>query len=226
MDKTQPSYTAFVGFDVSKETVTAYHSQTDQTALIDNTPAAIGRYLRHLNQHCLAICEPTGGHEAVLLEALAEEDIPTHRADARKVKAFIRSLGIHGKTDAIDARALAIYGQERHTRLPLWQIPAAKVRELSALVGRRQELVCLWAAEKNRFQAPVAPGRVKTSCRRLIRLIGQEIADLEAAIQRLIKADDTLRQTHKVLTSIKGVGPVVATTLIATMPELGNLPRR
>ncbi len=58
MDKTQPSYTAFIGFDVSKETVTAYHSQTDETVDIDNTPAAIGRYLRHLDQHCLAICEP------------------------------------------------------------------------------------------------------------------------------------------------------------------------
>ena len=69
-------------------------------------------------------------------------------------------------------------------------------------------------------------GRVKTSCKRLIRLIGQEITDLEAAIQQLIKADDTLRQTQKVLTSFKGVGPVVATTLIATMPELGSLTRR
>ncbi len=58
MDKTQPSYSAFVGFDVSKETVTAYHSRTGQTVDIENTPAAIGRYLRHLDQHCLAICEP------------------------------------------------------------------------------------------------------------------------------------------------------------------------
>ncbi len=155
-----------------------------------------------------------------------DRDIPAHRADARKVKAFIRSFGIHGKTDAIDARALATYGQERHTRVPLWQIPAAKARELSTLVARRQELVDLRTAEKNRLQAPVATGRIKTSCRRLIRLIGQEIVDLEAAIQRLIKADDTLKQTQKILTSVKGVGPVVATTLIATMPELGSLTRR
>ena len=50
MDKTQPSYTTFVGFDVSKETVTAYHSQTGQTVDIDNTPAAIGRYLKALDR--------------------------------------------------------------------------------------------------------------------------------------------------------------------------------
>ena len=112
MEKTQSVYEYFIGFDVSKDSVAAHNSRTGITEDIENDPLSLRRYVKQLDGDCLAICEPTGRYEAALLDALVATGIPAHRADARKVKAFIRSLGIYGKTDAIDARALAEYGKD------------------------------------------------------------------------------------------------------------------
>lgn len=230
MENTQIIYTYFAGFDVSKNTVTVHNAQTGITEDIDNEPAALRHYIKKLNGKCLAICEPTGGYEAALLDALVAANIPAHRADARKVKAFIRSLGIHGKTDAIDAKALADYGEERYQRLSLWSAPDVIRQELQALVARRQELTALQTAEKNRCQAPLAgrpSGRhVKASCKRMLKLIAEEIRKAQEAITVIINADDRLQEIETVLRSVKGIGPVVASTLIASLPELGTLSRR
>ena len=207
MKNTKTLYQTFIGFDVSKDTVTVYHSGTKGTVDIENTSGALRRYIRQLNRQCLAICEPTGGYEAALLQALLACNIPVHRADARKVKAFIRSLGIHGKTDAIDAKALAAYGKERQTRLPLWQGKQEKQQELTMLVARRQDLTSLRRAENNRAKAPTVSNRVKTSCRRLITLIETEIREIEAAIQAIIKADDMMTKRYNSFTSFTGIGP-------------------
>lgn len=226
MHETQVPYRSFIGFDVSKDSITSYHSGTGQIEEIANTSQALGRYIRSLDRHCLAVCEPTGGYEGALLDGLAQAGVPTHRADARKVKAFIRSLGIHGKSDSIDARALAAYGRERQAILPLWSMPDDKVRDLKALVARRQDLSATRTAEKNRRQAPSATAIVKRSCSRLLKLIEQEIKELQDAIEAVITSDDNLKDRKAVLTTITGIGPVVATSLIAAMPELGTLTRR
>jgi transposase len=230
MEQTQPIYDYFVGFDVSKDTITVFNSRTNIIEDIDNEPTSLRRYAKSLSQKCLAICEPTGGYEAALLDALIDKAIPTHRADARKVKAFIRSLGIHGKTDSIDAKALAEYGSERHSRLNLWSAPDAIRQELQSLVARRQELTALQTAEKNRYQAPMAGRRagrhVKASCKRMIKVIAEEIKKAQIAIEAIINNDKRLQDIEMVLRSVKGVGPAVASTLIACMPELGTLSRR
>ena len=220
MEKHQSVYDYFIGFDVSKDSITAHNSQTGITEDIGNDPASLRRYVKHLNEHCLNICEPTGGYEAALLNTLAARRVPTHRADARKVKAFIRSLGIHGKTDAIDARALAEYGRERQTRLSLWSAPDAM----------RQELIAVQTAERHRSKAPVthrkAGRHVNASCQRVLKAVAKEIEKVEEAIAAIMEADERLRTMEKILQSVKGVGPAIASTLIACMPELGKLSRR
>lgn len=230
MRDSQLKYAYFVGFDVSKDTVTVHNIQTGVTEDIVNRPITLRQYARRLGTQCLAICEPTGGYEAALLDALVSACVPTHRCDARKVKAFIRSLGIHGKTDAIDAKALAAYGHERQDRLSLWAAPDAIRQELQSLVARRQELTTLQTAEKNRAQAPMvgrkAGRHVKASCKRMIKIIAQEIKKAQEAIEAIIEADERLQEMEVVLRSVKGVGPAVASTLIAHMPELGTLSRR
>ena len=111
-----------------------FDSHTGQTQTIPNRPAELQRFAAALDPTCLAICEATGGHETALLEALVNAERAAHRADARKVKAFIRSFGTLAKTDAIDARALAGYGQERHAKLARWQAPDPQRDQLQALV--------------------------------------------------------------------------------------------
>src|ERR1700751_613168 len=101
---TTASNLAVIGCDVGKATIVVFDSRDGRTRDI----------AKRLYDTCLVICEASGGHEATLLDVLVRAGIAAHRADARKVKAFIRSFGILGKTDAIDARALAEYGRERH----------------------------------------------------------------------------------------------------------------
>ena len=129
---TLPNY--FVGCDVGKTEIVVYSSRDQTITSLANDPVSLARFADSLDPGCLVVCQATGGYEAALLDALVAADRPAHRADARKVKAFICSLGTLAKTDAIDARALARYGQERHDRLQCWVPSDAEQLALHALV--------------------------------------------------------------------------------------------
>lgn len=215
----------FIGCDVGKHSIVAFDNGSGCSLTIANDPAALARFAGALAPDCLVICEATGGHEAALLAALIDAGRPAHRADARKVKAFIRSLGTLGKSDAIDARALARYGQERHDQLARWQPRETDREQLHALVAARSQLVSDRTALANRIAAPGAP-LVAKRLGRIKKAIEKEIAGLEAEIAQLVTASRQLDRSVRTLRTIGGFGPVVATTLIALMPELGSLDRK
>lgn len=217
--------TRFIGCDVDKRFIVVFDSHDGRTTTLANEPEALAALAAELDETCLVICEATGGYEAVLLDALVAADRAVHRADARKVKAFIRSLGTLGKTDAIDARALARYGQERHDRLARWQ-PRERCRDqLHAMVMLRRDLVSQRTAFNNRLAAP-GSDKVQDRLRRIIDRLEEEIAGLEADIRTLVAAHEPLARTTKTLQSISGIGPTTAIALAALMPELGSLDRR
>jgi transposase len=171
------------------------------------------------------ICEATGGYETALLTATAAAGVPAHRADARKVKAFIRSLGRLGKTDSIDARGLTRYGQERHAELPRWQ-PARGVRdELRTLTRLRTQLVKQRAALTNQIKAPggeIAKKRLKA----LRDAACEQITAIEADIHELIDRDPATAEVVAIIKDIPGCGHVTAVTVAALMPELGSMTGR
>lgn len=217
---------AFVlGLDVAKDTIAVFDSRSDRTGVIANTRTALRAYLADLTGDGLAVCEPTGGHEAVLLDELAAAGLACHRADALKVRAFRRSFGTLAKTDAIDARALARYGQERWSSLSLFSPASSQQANLSALIARRQDLVDLKVAETNRLKAPGMKA-VKASCKSLLRSITRQLEIIDAQVDKLIAACQTLRRKIDICQSLPGVGPRTAIALAALMPELGSLPRR
>src|SRR5271163_2254548 len=111
----------FIGCDVGKTAIVAFDTASGRTCTIANEPQALSDFAASLDPACFVICEATGGYERDLLAAMLAAGVPAHRADARKVKAFIRSYGILGKTDGIDAKALTRYGTERRALLPLWR---------------------------------------------------------------------------------------------------------
>ena len=88
--------------------------------------------------HSLVVLETTGGYENACLDFLLDNNSAVHRADTRKVKNFIRSFGQHAKTDNLDAKALSLYGYERHERLALYQRADKNHEELKLLIERRQ----------------------------------------------------------------------------------------
>lgn len=218
-----------LGFDVSKDTLTVFQtcssSPSPKPRVIDNSAAAIRRFLKSLKRVDLAVCEPTGGHEHVLLVELMAAGIACHRVDALKVKAFIRSFGTLAKTDALDAEALARYGQDRWERLSLFLPPEADRKMLTDLVARREDLVAMKVAEQNRSRAP-AGKVIKASCGVMLRTIVSQIEAIEEETKALIDKSPELRAAFREMQSLPGIGAITATALLAHMPELGSLQRR
>ena len=218
-----------LGFDVSKDTLTVFQDRSPslnpKPCVIDNTAAAIRRFLKSLGRIDLAVCEPTGGHEHVLLVELMAAGIACHRVDALKVKAFIRSFGTLAKTDALDAEALAHYGKDRWDRLSLFQPLEADRKMLTDLVARREDLIAMKVAEQNRSRAP-AGKIIKASCASILRAITRQIEAIEEETRALIDKSPQLRAAFREMQSLPGVGAITATVLLAHMPELGNLQRR
>jgi transposase len=214
----------FIGCDVGKTAIVVFDSGSGQTRTIANQPDALARFAGELDSTCLVACEATGGYEAALLEALLDAAVPAHRADARKVKAFIRSFGILGKTDAIDARALARYAQERQAKLPRWRAPDPDRTVLQALVLTRRDLVQQQLAFSNRRLAPGAQ-HVHPYIDDLLACLARQIKAIELRIEAILQASHPLKRAAAILTSIPGIGPRTAAALIALMPELGSLNR-
>ena len=230
----QPSapFDHFIGFDVGKFHLIVHDSRTGQTSRIGNNDHAVRAFLNAIgtSPNTLAVCEASGRYEARLLAELTARRIPAHRADAARVKNFVRSLGQLAKTDRVDARALAIYGKERHATLELWTERDREQDELQALVLRRDDLVAMRTQEKNRAQAPAAtPAIAKQmtrSCALVLKTLGREIGKIDARITELVEASAKLKSRYDVLIAMLGIGHVSATGLLAHMPELGSCSRR
>lgn len=215
----------FIGCDVGKTNIVVFDSRTSLTRTIANRAADLARFAATLDNTCLAICEATGGHEDGLLRALLKAGRAAHRADARKVKAFIRSFGTLGKTDAIDARALATYGRERHATLVIWQAPDPQRERLQALVLTRRDLIVDRQAYRNRLSAPGAAA-VQRQLGKLLKSFDQQVEDITREIAALIRAHKGLADAEKAIRGIIGIGETTAAALLALLPELGRLNRR
>ncbi len=213
-----------IGIDVAKASVTFYDQLSDTHGTVPNELDALIAAFTLFRDRSLAICEATGGHEDRLLVALHSLGIPVHRADGRRVSAYARSLH-PGKTDRIDAQALARYGTERAAQLER-HTPAEQAHiRLTALVSRR--LACIEARkiERTRAKGPRA-WLVADLIEQTLAFLDAQIAELDARIADILAHAPQLAQRRAVLETIPGIGTVTAITLMATMPELGTLTRR
>ena len=220
---TPPSH--FIGCDVGKSTIAVFDASTGKLRSVANTPEDLRIFAAELDQHCLVVCEATGGYETALLAALLAAEVPAHRADPRKVKAFIRSYGTLAKTDALDARALAQYARERHPHLTRWQARDPQRLHLQALVLLWRDLVKDRLAYANRRDAPNADP-AKPTLEAVVTCLEQQIKALEAQISALVEACEPIARSVRVLQTIPGIGPKTAAALVALMPELGSIDRR
>jgi transposase len=215
---------SLIGCDVGKASIVIFDSRDNRTRSIHNRTEDLALFAASLDANCLIVCEATGGYEAALLAAMVTAAIPAHRADARKVKAFIRSYGTLGKTDAIDARALAVYGAERHTSLVRWQARDTYRGQLQSLVLTRKDLVETRVAYTNRLAAP-GSGYAKIYLEALRDALNVQIEAIEAATKALIRDNEPLKQAVKTLTKITSIGFTTASALLALLPELGSVDR-
>lgn len=218
-------FTRILGCDVGDAMIVVHDTASSSIRKIPHHPGALAAFAADLDQTCLVVCEATGGYELDLLAALLAAGVPAHRADARKVKAFIRSFGTLGKTDDLDARALARYGQDRGGQLTLWRARDEQRVKLQALVLLRQDLVDDRHAYKNRRKAPGAAA-LAGIIDPIIEAFSTQIETLEKQIEEVVASCEAVARSVTTLTGICGVGFTTAVSLIALLPELGHASKK
>jgi transposase len=219
-------YHFFIGIDISKNTfVAALHGAKKAQTFTNNRNGFI-KFCKAYNTYLaktLFILETTGGYEIELIHYLQSKPYSVHRANTRKVKNFIRSYGTLAKSDAVDAIGLALYGAERYTKLELYKENPHK--KLLKLTQRRNDLKAMLVQEKNRLQGPDQK-EFRKSFETMIKAIKSQMAEIEKTIEKLCQTHSHFGELKKVLQTIKGIGDITATQLIALLPELGKIDRK
>jgi transposase len=140
-----------------------------------------------------------------------------------RVRNMARALNINAKSDKIDAKVLYLFGQKAQPRISR---KASKNRqELSDLVTCRRQLVTTRVQQNNRLGSSYSSA-ARRSIHAVISTLDRQIEKLDRQIRRLIDADDDFRDLEKILLSVPGVGPTLTATLLADLPELGQLDRQ
>jgi transposase len=213
-----------VGVDVSKAKLDIYLLERDRMFSIPNEPGAIAAFLSRLGRYRLEriVLEATGRLEQPFVRAALARGLPVVIVSPLKVRRFAGAIGLLAKTDEIDARLIARFAA---TLKPAVQtIADPKAQLIKDLVVRRRQLTSLRTMEKNRRQ--VMPEKVRPSIDRIIETLDREIEALELLIQNAVDQHAAWRHKRDLLTSMPGIGPSVASTLIGDLPELGMLSRR
>ena len=215
----------FIGIDVSKYKLDIFNSSTGEIKTIENSKAGIRKYIRALefSQELYIVVDLTGGYEALCVNMLYDNGFNVIRAEGRKVKNFARAMGIIAKTDAIDAKLLAEYGEKCFESLRIYKPYNSKIKKL---VMRLSDIKSYAQQEKNRLKAPDNDVIVKKSIENVLKTYEKEITKLEDYIEQLILKDEELSAKYKMLLEQKGVGKKVAFILLGLLPELGYLNRR
>lgn len=213
-----------VGIDVSKATLDVGVHETGETWWVGNNRPGIRSLVARLRQMepQLLLLEASGGYEQRLLDALAAAGLPAALVNPRQLRDFARAAGVLAKTDKIDALILARFAATMRPQLR--RLSDARERELSALQARRRQLVEMLTAEKNRLEK--ASRGVAKEIRGHIRHLERRLEALDKAIQEQIRCDPELQSKEQLLRSVPGIGPVLASTLLGNLPELGRLNRR
>lgn len=213
-----------VGIDVSKhhlDWTTTRGEKIRHTRNDGRSIAALTRRLVLLAPERVII-ESTGGYERRLVERLAEASLPVVVINPWRARRFGEGLGILAKTDPIDARVLALFGERAQPAIR--PIPQGTDRIAADLVARRRQLVAMIVAEKSRLDT--APAALRKEIAGLVRLLAQRVDRLDRRIDALLADDPERQELGDLLQSVPGVGPGVARTLLVDLPELGHLDRR
>jgi transposase len=211
---------SLVGVDVSKAWIDICPSGTTRVERVANTPEALAAWVAR-GRPTLVAMEPTGGYERALCWALAEAGVRYVKLHPNKILAFRKARGLRAKTDRIDAALIAQYLAEAKARADLPFAFRADER-LRALAARRRQLAQARQAERCRADL-ASDALIRESLALVIGALSQSLDAIEEAIERHIAGDETFDRLAKALRSVRGVGPVVAATFIADLPELGHL---
>lgn len=221
----QPVSPVCVGIDVAKHKLDLARSDKPSVLTVSNDPAGLRQILEELRtlKSVMVVVEATGGYERPVLDALLDAQIPVAIVNPGHVRHFAKGLGILAKTDAIDALVLVKFAQLVSPRLATKR--SKNQAELDALVTCRRQLAHARADQDNRRQATSSKAAEK-ALDAVLKAMGRQVEKLTEEIQTIIRSDDELASIDSLLQTVPGVGPVLSSTLLAEMHELGMTDRR
>lgn len=214
-----------MGIDVSRQHLDLDEYPTQNPRRFEYTTEGIEALRKQLQQRTpvLIVIEATGGIEQLLVAELAAAQLPVVVINPRQPRDFAKSTGQLAKTDAIDAQILAHFGFS--VRPPIRPLPDENALELQEFLARRRQLIHMRTAELNR-QQQTRNATVKASVKTVLETLELQLRDIDRELDQRLKDSPVWHQTDELLRSTKGVGPQTARTLIAELPELGQLSRQ
>jgi transposase len=214
----------FVGVDVSKDALDVAYSGAPQVTRYTNDARGIGRLVARLAGQSpeLIVLEATGGYEMALACALADAALPVVIVNPRQVRDFAKSTGRLAKTDALDAVMLALFAER--VKPAVRALPDADLVQLRARLTRRVQLQEMLQMERNRL--PLTTQAMQQSIRRVIRHLEHQLQALDDELNDFMRRSPLWQEKLELLQSAPGVGPRLACTLIAFLPELGHVNRK
>ena len=216
--------TVVVGIDVSKDRLDVHVLPKGEAFAVTRDGKGLGELIERLQPlGCTAIAvEATGGFETIVAAGLCSAGLPIVVVNPAQVRAFATALGKRAKTDPIDAAVIARFVEA--TRPPIRPLPDAETQMLADLVARRRQIVEMIGAERQRQKRATA--HAAKSIARLLAALERELASINQDIDDNVRRSPAWVADEDLLTSVPGIGSIVARTLIAELPELGTLDRR
>lgn len=214
----------WVGIDVSKDSLDVYIHPTTQRYRFKQTDEDLGKLCETFKglPPAMVVLEASGGYESMAAGMLAHSGLSVVVVNPRQVRDYARATGILAKTDLIDARVLACFAEAVKPRIK--PLPDECAQELSDIIRRRQQIVDMLTMEKNRLAQ--ARKKVAAGIKEHIAWLTDRLHDIDKSMKKIMKESPVWREKDDLLRSAPGVGPVLATMLIAGLPELGRLNRK
>jgi transposase len=214
----------YIGIDVSKATLDAACRKSAEYRQFNNNARGIETLLGWLKvqQPELVVLEATGGLELPLVAELAHVGLPVAVVNPRRIREFARSIGQLAKTDKLDAKVIAHFGEATHPEPR--KLPTEQEEKLTALLTRRRQIVEMLTAERNRVHSARIAMQARIDIH--IQWLNQELMDLDIEISDFIHQSTLWKEKNTLLQSVPGVGKVTSATMLAMLPELGTLNRQ
>lgn len=217
----------FVGIDISQKNLDVVMLPDEQSRRYGYDDSGISALIKDLKQcqPTLIVMESTGGLEISLALQLCNAGFAkvVVVVNPRQIRDYARAIGRLAKTDKIDAYVIARFARdvkpEVRARLTLGEL------QIKELITRRQQLVDMRAAEKNRLLRVVSL-KVRVGITEIIKTLDAQIKDLEKEIDSMIKGTPVYQEKLSILTSFPGIGDKTARVLLFWLPELGSLSRQ
>ena len=219
------SLPAYVGVDVSKDRLDVHVRPSGQVFAVARDSHGLEQLANKLRAlaPALIVLEATGGFEVAVAAALVSAQLPLAIVNPRQIRDFARATGRLAKTDALDAQVIALFAER--IRPEPRPIADADSQILAELIARRRQIIEMIGMESNRLRQ-ARDLRVQRAIEAMLKTLKAQLAVLDRDINDTVKGSPAWRKADELLTSVPGVGEVTARTLIADLPELGQLDRR